>query len=68
MNKQYHYIVAYDEDSNAFSIDWDTTSVMLEENSGTIFDKTNHEWEMGFGNQTYEMVSDKLNNLLKDTE
>tara|TARA_R110000823_G_scaffold74029_2_gene170024 strand:- start:44 stop:253 length:210 start_codon:yes stop_codon:yes gene_type:complete len=65
MSKQYHYVIVYDEDNNAFSIDWDTTGVILEENQGTVFDKDTQEWELGFENETYETVYDKLNKLLE---
>jgi hypothetical protein len=65
MYKQYHYVIVYDEGKNEYSIDWDTTAVMLEENQGTVFDKDTQEWELGFGNETYETVYNKLNKLLK---
>jgi hypothetical protein len=65
MSKQYHYVIVYDEDKNAFSIDWDTTGAILEENQGTVFDKDTQEWELGFENETYETVYDKLNKLLE---
>jgi hypothetical protein len=65
MSKQYHYVIVYDEDKSEYRIDWDTTVVMLEENQGTVFDKDTQEWELGFGNETYETVYDKLNKLLE---
>lgn len=60
MSKQYHYVVMYDNESNSFSIEWDTTQIMLEENQGTIFDTDTQEWEAGFGNEAYEEIANKL--------
>lgn len=60
MAKQYHYVVMYDNESNSFSIEWDTTQIMLEENQGTIFDTDTQEWEAGFSNDTYEEIAGKL--------
>lgn len=60
MSKQYHYVVMYDNESNSFSIEWDTTQIMLEENQGTIFDTDTQEWEAGYDDEMYDEIANKL--------
>ena len=45
MSYQHHWVVVYDEDWGAFMVDAETTSVMLEEGDGTIYNKTTGHWE-----------------------
>ena len=68
MAKQFHYVVMFDEDTNEFSIEWDTTDVMLEQVEGTVFDKDTTEWTTCTDEgveQNYRDQSDVLADVLK---
>ena len=41
---QYHYVVFYDEDTDKFEIDIDTTMTLFE--NGVAFDPTHQEWHL----------------------
>jgi hypothetical protein len=41
---QYHYVVMYDENTDEFSIDVDTTMTLFE--NGVAFDPTHQEWHL----------------------
>lgn len=60
MSKQYHFVLMVDADTNELSIDWDTTQIVLEEDRGTVFDTDTQEWDLGFSDQNYENVANKL--------
>lgn len=68
MAKQYHYVVMFDEDTSEWSIEWDTTDIMLEQVEGTIFDKDTTEWTPSNVDeeteQNYRDTSDVLADLL----
>lgn len=64
MSKQYHYVVVYDEMSNEFSIEWDTTHALMEDGNGTIFDTEEQEWSEGFEDDLYNVLSDRLAKIL----
>lgn len=64
MSKQYHYVVVYDENTNSFSIEWDTTQMLLEEDSGTVWDTDTQEWSGGFADDLYNVLSDRLSKIL----
>ena len=70
MAKQYHYVVMFDEDTKEWSIEWDTTDIMLEQVEGTIFDKDTTEWttcqEDENTENAYRETSDVLADILKD--
>ena len=70
MAKQYHYVVMFDEDTKEWSIEWDTTDIMLEQVEGTIFDKDKAEWttcqEDENTENDYRDTSDILADILKD--
>jgi hypothetical protein len=66
MSKQYHYVVVFDEKTNRFSIEWDTTSVLMEEGEGTIFDTDEQDWVSGFGDDLYNVLSDRLAKVLEE--
>ena len=66
MGKQYHYVVVFDEKTNRFSIEWDTTSVLMEEGEGTIFDTDEQGWVSGFGDDYYNVLSDRLAKVLEE--
>ena len=70
MAKQYHYVVMFDEDTKEWSIEWDTTDIMLEQVEGTVFDKDTTEWTMSNVDETteqdYRDTSDILADILKD--
>lgn len=62
---QYHWIVQYDQDTHRFEIDWDSTQIILNEDSGVVFDKTTQEWHsLAVGdeiqNQLYDGYSEYL--------
>lgn len=69
MSKQYHYVVMFDEDTKEWTIEWDTTDIMLEQVEGTIFDKTTTEWTPSSDDEDtqdkYRDNSDILADLLK---
>jgi hypothetical protein len=62
---QYHYVVLYDEDTDKFEIDVDTTRTLFEA-QGVAFDPNRQEWrwndeQMEIDYLDYEqMLSDKL--------
>lgn len=68
MAKQYHYVVMFDEETGEWSIEWDTTDIMLEQVEGTIFDKDTTEWTPSNADeeteQNYRDTSDVLADLL----
>lgn len=70
MAKQHHYVVMFDEDTKEWSIEWDTTDIMLEQVEGTVFDKDTTEWTMSNVDETteqdYRDTSDILADILKD--
>ena len=70
MAKQYHYVVMFDEEKKEWSIEWDTTDIMLEQVEGTIFDKDTTEWTMSNADESteesYRDNSDILAFLLAD--
>ena len=66
MAKQYHYVVVFDDYSNEFSIEWDTTQLMMEEVDGTIYNQTEGEWQSGFGDDEYNVLSDRLAKILTE--
>lgn len=70
MAKQYHYVVMFDEEKKEWSIEWDTTDIMLEQVEGTIFDKDTTEWAMSSADESteesYRDNSDILAFLLAD--
>ena len=70
MAKQYHYVVMFDTETNEWSIEWDTTDIMLEQVEGTIFDKDTTEWTLSSVDedteQDYRDTSDILADILKD--
>lgn len=70
MAKQYHYVVMFDEEKKEWSIEWDTTDIMLEQVEGTIFDKDTTEWTMSSADESteesYRDNSDILAFLLAD--
>jgi len=41
---QYHYVVMYDEDTDKFEIDVDTTFTLFQD--GVAFDLTHQEWHL----------------------
>jgi len=41
---QYHYVVLYDEDTDKFEIDVDTTFTLFQD--GVAFDLTHQEWHL----------------------
>lgn len=41
---QYHWIVAYDQETHKFEIDWDSTQIILEEDQGVMFDPNTQKW------------------------
>ncbi len=45
MSYSYHWVVAYDEDWEAFMVDIESTVCSLEEGSGVIYNKTTGRWE-----------------------
>lgn len=69
MSKQYHYVVMFDEDTKEWSIEWDTTDIMLEQVEGTIFDTKTTEWTPSSDDEDtqdkYRDNSDILVDLLK---
>lgn len=69
MAKQYHYVVMFDEDTKEWSIEWDTTDIMLEQVEGTIFDTKTTEWTPSSDDEDtqdkYRDNSDILVDLLK---
>ena len=70
MAKQYHYVVMFDEETGEWSIEWDTTDIMLEQVEGTVFDKDTTEWTPSNVDedteQNYRDTSDILADLLHD--
>lgn len=60
---QYHWVVAYDFESDSFEIDWDLTYHGLD---GVVYDNENNEWYAlpeQISNQTeifYEHISTNL--------
>ena len=70
MAKQFHYVVMFDEGTGEWSIEWDTTDIMLEQVEGTVFDKDTTEWTMSNVDedteQNYRDTSDILADLLHD--
>ncbi len=52
MGKQYHFVVVYDEESNSFSMDYDTQEVKFQ--NAPIYNKGTDEWE--------ELTSDNFQN------
>ena len=70
MAKQFHYVVMFDEETGEWSIEWDTTDIMLEQVEGTVFDKDTTEWTMSNVDedteQNYRDTSDILADLLHD--
>jgi hypothetical protein len=66
MTKQHHYVVVFDEKTNRFSIEWDTTQLMLEESNGTVFDTEEQAWQSGFGDDYYNVLSDRLAKILDE--
>ena len=66
---QYHWIVVYDQDTHKFSIDWDSTQIILNEDMGVVFDKETQEWtsivhDDDFEYQIYYGYSDLLGEAL----
>jgi len=70
MSKQYHYVVMFDEDTKEWSIEWDTTDVMLEQVENTVFHKDTTEWTMSSVDedteQDYRDTSDVLADILNN--
>ena len=70
MAKQYHYVVMFDTETNEWSIEWDTTDIMLEQVEGTVFDKDTTEWTISSVDedteQDYRDTSDILADILRD--
>ena len=64
MSKQYHWVVVYDEDWGAFMVDAETTSVMLEEDRGTVYDKTTGRWEFAEEDSEEEAEYQRLEEIL----
>lgn len=68
MAKQYHYVVMFDESNGKWSIEWDTTDIMLEQVEGTVFDRDTTEWTPSNVDedteQNYRDTSDVLADLL----
>lgn len=64
MSKQYHWVVVYDEDWGAFMVDAETTSVMLEEDRGTVYDKTTGRWEFAEEGSEEEAEYQRLEEIL----
>lgn len=67
MSKQYHYVVMYDDRTNKFSIEWDTTQLLLEDDNGTVFDTENMNWISSYDEdvkEDYENIADSLTGIL----
>lgn len=68
MAKQFHYVVMFDESNGEWSIEWDTTDIMLEQVEGTVFDRDTTEWTPSNVDedteQNYRDTSDVLADLL----
>jgi hypothetical protein len=43
MAKQHHFVVSFDEDTNEFSIDWETTQARFAD--GNVWNKDGNYWE-----------------------
>lgn len=43
MAKQHHFVVVFDEDTNEFSMDWETASTRFAD--GNVWNKGTDEWE-----------------------
>lgn len=41
---QYHWVVCYDQETHKFEIDWDSTQILLAEDSGVAFDPDTQQW------------------------
>jgi hypothetical protein len=60
----------FDEDTKEWSIEWDTTDVMLEQVENTVFHKDTTEWTMSSVDedteQDYRDTSDVLADILNN--
>ena len=47
MSRQYHFIVMFDEETNRWTMDYDTEEFAFP--NGTIYNQATKEWEFGYG-------------------
>jgi hypothetical protein len=67
MTRQYHFIVMFDEETNTWSMDYDTEEFAFP--NGTIYNQATKEWEYGYagdGNFTgrEQEVAEHLTDML----
>ena len=61
MNKQYHFVVLWDEDTGRFIVDNETAEDMFKD--GTVYNKTHGEWN--FETEDEEVFAYELEGILK---
>lgn len=61
MAKQYHFVVMFDEDTESFTIDWDTADAKFREL--LVFNKDTDDWETAGANDEDTSNYDKLDEL-----
>lgn len=63
---QYHWVVMYDENTQTFDVDWDTTTAVLFEADGVAYDPEVGHWVLNDEQMTmtYDELSTRLGNQL----
>lgn len=66
MKRQHHFVVIYDEETNRYSIDWQTTGVIDAVKGGTVFDTEKQEWHSSFDDDLDSLIADRLDKILDE--
>lgn len=63
---QYHWVVMFDENTQMFEVDWDTTTAVLFEADGVAYDTATGHWVLNDEqmNTRYKELSNQLGNQL----
>lgn len=67
MSRQYHFVVMFDEETNRWTLDYDTEESAFP--NGTIYNQATREWEYGYGGDgifigNEQEVAESLSELL----
>jgi ABC-type Fe3+-citrate transport system substrate-binding protein len=66
MKRQHHFIVVYDEETNRYSIDWETAGVLEAVKGGTVYDTDKEQWHSSLGDDLDSLIGDRLHKILDE--
>jgi hypothetical protein len=66
MRRQHHFVVVYDEETNRYSIDWETAVAIEVAKGGTVYDTDKEQWHSSDGDDLDSLIGDRLHKILDE--